>query len=138
MLNINYGKNKQLMDVCSPLREYAWLVDAVRRHQAEMNNLEAAVDTAIDEMPDDFLIKTFLIGNRAEVKSMFLLEYDEKRAKEQERQEGREEGRLERSIDVATDMINEGGMSVSLIAKISRLSEDTVRNLAKSLNIAIQ
>ena len=59
------------MDACSPLREYAWLVDAVRRHQAELNNLEAAVDAAIDEMPDDFMIKTFLIGNRAEVKSMF-------------------------------------------------------------------
>ena len=68
------------MDVCSPLREYAWLVDAVRRHQAEMNNLEAAVDTAIDEMPDDFMIKQFLIGNRAEVKALFFIEYDEKRA----------------------------------------------------------
>ena len=57
------------MDACSPLREYAWLVDAVRRHQAEMNNLEAAVDAAIDEMPDDFMIKQFLVGNRAEVKA---------------------------------------------------------------------
>ena len=122
------------MDACSPLREYAWLVDAVRRHQAEMNNLEAAVDTAIDEMPDDFMIKQFLIGNRAEGKSMFLLEYDEKRAKEQERQEGRDE----RSVDVATNMIKEGGVSASFISKVCLLSEDTVRNLAKSMNIAIQ
>ena len=29
MLNINYGKNQQLMDACEPLKEYAWLVDAV-------------------------------------------------------------------------------------------------------------
>ena len=99
-----------------------------------MNNLEAAVDAAIDEMPDDFMIKTFLIGNRAEVKSMFLLEYDEKRAKEQERQEGREEER----IDVASNMIKEGGVSASFIAKVCSLSEDSVHNLAKSLNIAIQ
>ena len=134
MLNINYGKNKQLMDACSPLREYAWLVDAVRRHQAEMNNLEAAVDAAIDEMPDDFMIKQFLIGNRAEVKAMFFIEYDEKRAKEQERQEGRDE----RSVDVATNMIKEGGVSASFISKVCLLPEDTVRNLAKSLNIAIQ
>ncbi len=118
------------MDACSPLREYAWLVDAVRRHQAEMNNLEAAVDAAIDEMPDDFMIKQFLVGNRAEVKALFFIEYDEKRAKEQERQEGR--------IDVATNMIKEGGVSASFIAKVCSLSEDDVRNLAKSLNVAIQ
>ena len=30
MLNINYGKNQQLMDACSPLKEYAWLVETVR------------------------------------------------------------------------------------------------------------
>ena len=40
MLNINYGKNKQLMDSCEPLKEYAWLVDAVRRHQAERMDLD--------------------------------------------------------------------------------------------------
>ena len=29
MLNINYGKNQQLMDACEPLKEYAWLVYAL-------------------------------------------------------------------------------------------------------------
>jgi hypothetical protein len=29
MLNINYGKNQQLMDACKPLKEYAWLVYAL-------------------------------------------------------------------------------------------------------------
>ena len=61
---------------------------------------------------------------------MFFIEYDEKRAKEQERQEER--------IDVATRMIKKGNMAASFIAEMCSLSEDTVRNLAKSLNIAIQ
>ena len=34
MLNINYGKNQALMEACEPLKEYAWLVDAIRRYQA--------------------------------------------------------------------------------------------------------
>ena len=33
MLNINYGKNKKLMDACKPLKEYAWLVDKIRKYQ---------------------------------------------------------------------------------------------------------
>jgi flagellar biosynthesis/type III secretory pathway protein FliH len=123
-----------------------------------MNNLEAAVDAAIDEMPDDFMIKQFLVGNRAEVKDLFIHEYDEKRTLEQERQEGREEGLQEglqkglqeglqkglqkglqeRSVEVATKMIKKGNMAASFIAEMCSLSEDTVRNLAKSLNIAIQ
>ena len=65
MLNINYGKNQQLMDACKPLKEYAWLVDTVRRYQNEKMDLDAAVDAAIDEMPDDFVIKPFLTFSRS-------------------------------------------------------------------------
>ena len=149
MLNINYGKNQHMMDDCEPLKEYAWLVDAVRRHQSEKMNLDAAVDAALDEMPNEYVIKTFLMENRAEVKSMFLTEYNEEKIMEKERQEGRREGRREgqqegrregrqeRNIEVASDMLKAGGMSVSFIAQISRLSEEAVRNLASTLGIAI-
>ena len=149
MLNINYGKNQYMMDACEPLKEYAWLVDAVRRHQSERIDLDAAVDAALDEMPDEYVIKTFLLENRAEVKSMFLTEYNEEKVMEKERQEGRreghregrregqQEGRQERSIEVASDMLKAGGMSVSFIAQISRLSEEAVRKLASTLGIAI-
>ena len=44
MLNINYGKNQQLLNACGPLKEYAWLVDAVRKYQQEKIDLDAAVD----------------------------------------------------------------------------------------------
>ena len=141
MLNINYGKNQHMMDACEPLKEYAWLVDAVRRHQSEKIDLDAAVDAALDEMPDEYVIKTFLLENRAEVKSMFLTEYNEEKVMEKERQEGlregRQEGRQERNIEVASDMLKAGGMSVSFIAQISRLSEEAVRKLASTLGIAI-
>ena len=32
MLNINYGKNKKIMNACKPLQEYAWLVNEVRQN----------------------------------------------------------------------------------------------------------
>lgn len=94
MLNINHGKNKKLMEACKPLSEYAWLVDAVRRYQDEKMNLDAAVDASLDEMPDSFVIKSFLIGNRAEVKSMLLTEYNEEKVMQKERQEGQIRGAI--------------------------------------------
>ena len=87
MLNVNYGKNKALMEACEPLGEYSWLVDTIRRNQKVMKDLEAAVDAALDEMPDEFVIKRFLLLNRAEVKGMFLTEYNQDKVLEQERRE---------------------------------------------------
>ena len=133
MLDINHGKNQHLMDACGPLKEYAWLVAAVRQYQGEKTDLDAAVDAALDEMPEEFVIRSFLIENRAEVKSMFLTEYNEEKIMEKER----EEARKERDVEVATDLIKEGGMTVSFIARISKMSEDAVRKLAASLGVAV-
>lgn len=128
MLNINYGKNKALMEACKPLYEYAWLVEAIRRHQKKLKNLEAAIDAAIDEMPDEFVIKGFLLLNKAEVKGMFLTEYDQEKVLSQERREV--------EYRVATDMLKEK-LPLPLIAKISKLSEDAIRTLANSLGMSI-
>ena len=62
------------MESCKPLKEYAWLVDAVRKELSPGKDLDSAIDAAIDEMPNDFEIKAFITGNRAEVKEMFLTE----------------------------------------------------------------
>ena len=88
MLNINYGMNRKLMEACKPLEEYAWLVKTVREHQGEEMDLDVSVDTAVNEMPDDFVIRDFIIANRAEVKTMLLTEYNEEKVMEKERQEG--------------------------------------------------
>ena len=132
MLNINYGKNRELMEACEPLSEYAWLVETIRTNQHTMRNLEAAIDTAIDEMPDEFVIKRFLLQNKAEVKGMFLTEYDQEKVLEQQR---RETERITHE-QVATDMLMDN-YPLSAVSKISRLSEDAIRKLAKRLGISI-
>lgn len=137
MLNINYGKNQQLMDACEPLKEYAWLVDAVRQHQNEKMDLDAAVDAALEDMPNENVIKKFLLENRAEVKNMFLSEYNEEKVMEKERLEGAKQKEAEVRNQVATDLIKEGGLSASFIARISKLSEEAVQKLAKSMGMAV-
>ena len=99
MLNINYGHNQDLMGRCVPLCEYAWLVDRIRGFQAQRLAIADAVDLAIDDMPDGWLIKPCLLANRAEVKNMCITEYNEAETmqlfKEEGRVEGRKEGRVE-------------------------------------------
>ncbi len=136
MLNINYGKNQTLMETCRPLGEYAWLVDRVRHHQRVLNNFEAAVDAAIDEMPEDFVIRAFLLANRAGVKAMFLTEYDKEREFELLRREERRETEAEVNERVAKDMLKKN-YPLDAIKDISRLSEDAIRKLAKSIGVAV-
>ena len=68
---------------------------------------------------------------------MFLTEYNEEKIMEKERQEGYwegyREGRQERNIEIASDMLKAGGMSVSFIAQISRLSEEDVLKIQEKL-----
>ena len=63
---------------------------------------------------------------------MFLTEYNEEKVMEKERQEGANQER-ER---VASDLLKEGGLTVSFIARISKLSEEAVRKLAKAMGVA--
>ena len=76
MININYGRNKRLMKACRPLMEYSWFVDSVRNNMSCMEP-EAAVDKAINDMPSEFEIRSFLEDNRAEVRNMCITEYNE-------------------------------------------------------------
>lgn len=91
MININYGRNRRMMDRCRPLAEYAWLIDSIRRNGNTMN-IEDAVDRAIDDMPDDYEIRTHLIANRAEVKNMCITEYNEAETMQFLKEEARKEG----------------------------------------------
>ena len=97
MLNVNFGRNQELMNACKPLSEYAWLVEEVRKNNIshDETGMSSAVDKAIDEMPNDYIIKPFLEAHRAEVKGMLLTEYNEAEQMELFKEDGRREGRAE-------------------------------------------
>ena len=52
MLNVNYGRNKDLMDKCKPLAEYAWFIDEIRNNQKN-HDIRNSVKMAIESMPDN-------------------------------------------------------------------------------------
>lgn len=72
-------------------QEYARFVAKVREKQNELDSLEAALDAALQEMPEGFIIHAFLLSNKAEVKRMCITEYYEARTRADDREEGKED-----------------------------------------------
>jgi len=99
MLNINYGRNRELLQSCKPLAEYSFFTEHVRQYRKETDDMDLAVEKAIRDLPEDSVIEPFLKANMAEVKKMCLTEYDEAYEREflinENRLEGRKEGRAE-------------------------------------------
>ena len=95
MLNVNEGHNKELMEQCQTLKEYAIYVARVRKYASEMN-LNDAVARAIDECIKEGILVEFLRKNRSEVKMVSILEYDkeweEKKLRKAEYEAGKSDG----------------------------------------------
>ena len=123
MININYGRSEDILESCEPLKEYAWLVEEIRKNRLDAQ-IEQAVDMAIAEMPKEYVIKPFLEAHQVEVKGMLLTEYNETETMELFREEGRAEGRLEGFLEALVVMAKEGLLPVSLAASRAGLSEE--------------
>ena len=92
MINLNNGKNDELLNNCQPLKEYMTLINEIRRN-CEIMEFEDAVDAAVTYCIEHNVLKIFLIKHRAEVKDVCITEYNEKSFVDGIRAEGREEGR---------------------------------------------
>ena len=66
MLNVNEGHNKDLMEQCQTLKEYAIYVARVRKYASALN-LNDAVERAITECIKEGILVDFLRKNRSEV-----------------------------------------------------------------------
>ncbi|HAG69999.1 MAG TPA: hypothetical protein DCL38_08500 [Lachnospiraceae bacterium] len=92
MLNVNYGRNSEIMENCRPLYDYAWLIEQIRQNAKEYGIIRAA-GRAIELMPDDFVIKGFLMKHKAEVEGMLDTEYKEAEIRELFMEDGRAQER---------------------------------------------
>lgn len=145
LLNINIGHNRELMERCRKLKEYAEFVAIVRADLEKGLVLPEAVDRAVNECIARGILAELLSVHRAEVCDMILTEYDEQRhiADEKEasweegrkegRQEGREEGKLEASVNMIRKKYNKN-LPASQAAEELELEESfavTVMELLK-------
>lgn len=97
--NINEGNNRELMEACHLLKEYAQYVELVRKY-TKGQPFREAVERAVDECIKGGILKEFLSKNRAEAIEVCIFEFDEEKYIASEREdaykngfeEGREEG----------------------------------------------
>ena len=133
MLNVNEGHNKELMEQCQTLKEYAIYVARVRKYASEMN-LNDAVARAIDECIKEGILVEFLRKNRSEVKMVSILEYDkeweEKKLRKAEYEAGKNDG-------IAEIIQNMHGLGYS-IEKIAEAADKTIEEVEKYLQSSKQ
>ena len=107
--NINFGKNEQLLEKCKVIKEYMIFVDYVRafHRQQDYDELEKAINRAIDKCIEEDVLSDFLKENRSEVVKVTQLDYTFDRQimleREEAREEGREEGRLMEIVSSVRD-----------------------------------
>ncbi len=148
MLNINHGRNKSIMNKCKPLEEYSWLVEKIREYKRE--DLPDAVDKALNEMPDDYVIRSFLMEHRSEVRGIIDTEYNEAEIKEAFMNDGQAKGetiklikqvysklRRNKSIEQIADELEESD-NISLISDIVDLIKELSPDLDQDENVLSQ
>ena len=69
VLNVNYGQNKELMERCKTLKEYAQFIAIIRRNLAQGMKHQEAVEQAIDECIQNDILAEILRKNSLQIKS---------------------------------------------------------------------
>ena len=115
MLNINLGKNRELMKKCRTLREYCMFVERIRGYAKELEIAEAVERTVTECIREDILAD-FLSAQRAEVIAMSIFEYNKEEemkkiradefsiGKDAGKTEGKAEGKAEYVLDLLEDL----------------------------------
>ena len=115
------------MDRCRPLYEYSWLIARIRENLKTMKIGEAA-DKALDDMPESFQIRRFLMENRGAAHLSILTEYDEEKVKRTYKEEGREEGSKKRLVELICKKLRKG-KEIPQIADEVEEEEDLVKKI---------
>lgn len=158
--NINYGKNRKLLEHCLFLKDYMTFVDYVRENHRknDYEELEHSIESAIDRCIKENVLREFLMERRTEVVKVVRLDYtfDRQLALEREdsrtegyaeghekgytegcvegRAEGRAEGHEEGRIEGRILAYAEFGLPIELIAERAGCSEEAVKKILQKEN----
>ena len=142
VLNVNEGHNRELMEHCQVLEEYAQYVARVRQYTSLQElSLEEAVEQAVDECINEGILAEFLTRNRAEVVSVSIFEYDkekeEKKLRKAEFESGVETGLQRGRIQERNTNIREmllDNVPVEKIKQYTKASDKEILNVQKLMN----
>ena len=147
MLNINYGHNKELMERCRKLKEYAQFIDIIRyylRENKQWSN-EQAISKAIDDCIQNNILRDILQKERLRVMASILSEFDEVGYKEMIREEAYEdayeeaygkaygEGEISGMIKLAQNLNLPKSQIITMIKQNYNLSDEKISEYMQEL-----
>ena len=150
VININEGRNRDIVNRCKELADYSSFIAKVRSCWNEVGDLETAIKEAIKYCSRHGILKGYLDVYGSEVLNMILTEWNTEDAiafarnegREEGREEGwekgcekgllqgREEGRVASNMEIARKALAEGA-SLEFVQKITGLDLEAVQGLGK-------
>ena len=125
VLNINEGKNKNIVQHCSLLAQYSAFIAKVREYQKDGSSLQDAIKNAVIFCRDHDILKEFIEQHSTEVMNMLMTEWNWDDAKEVWQEEEREK--------IARNAFAEGS-TVDYVQRITGLDLETLKNIQEWQN----
>ena len=129
MLNVNYGRNRKLLQKCRPLSDYSLFTTSVRELIKRRKTKEEAVEEALKLLHDDSEMKKLVLENKAGVAKMILFEYDEKGVMEALK----EEAKAEKAAEIAKAMLAKG-IDLNTTSQCTGIPVTELKKLQDKLN----
>ena len=125
VLNINEGRNQEIVTRCKKLSEYSTFIAKIHAFWKELGNLEEGIKKAIKYCSKHGIMDQFLEIYGSEVLNMILTEWNMEDAIAFAREEEREE----KTLEIAMNALAEG-LSPEIIKKITGLDLETIKELS--------
>lgn len=143
--NINYKKDREVLDACYELKAYSTFIAIVRDCQKKGLSLFQSIKEAIAYCETHDLMGEYFRIHESEVYDMVSFKWDEKRAREiaaeEAKKAGREEGRAEGTKSAfrqAALSLMRNKVPLKIIMSSTNMTADEVKKLAKENGLTFE
>jgi len=133
LLNINYGQNRELMEKCRRLEEYAIFVETVRKYKKEDYSLKKAIILAIDECIEKGILLDILTKERNEVVAVVLETFNKELYEKNLKADAYEDGVRDKLLSLIRIKL-EKGKSVEQIADELEETVEMIQEYIKTIS----
>ena len=134
LLNINYGRNKELMEKCRRLEEYSVFVETVRAYKKENVSLVTAVTQAIDDCIEQGILVDILKKQRNEVLEVVLTTFNQELYEKNLKQDAFDEGRAIGERQKLRDLVQRKLAKGNTVEEIAEWLEEDIELIKELKN----
>ena len=128
VLNINEGRNSEIVNRCKKLSEYSLFIAKVREFMEKNDDLLKVIRDAVKYCQEHDILKEYLEKHETEVINMLFYEYNQELEREVIREEAIEQGIAREKLTIARNLFAEGSTS-EFVQRITGLPLDEIEKL---------